>query len=570
VPIAGVVVLVLAGAVAHVLAGGPGRAMLSTCSGPPLTVTVATPSGLFPALDRLAKAWTAEHPEHGGRCLAATASRKESGQLAAALSPGWDPARDGTRPDVWVPESSLWLSVAGVRPEAAAMLPPDPTSIATSPVVMALRAPVAQALGWPQQALTWQQVIGAFVTPGSWAKLGHPEWANLRVGMLEPSASTAGLAAVIAILDQSGTGTMTDAQLVAALGFTQALGAVVPDPSQFFAAQSDQNSPIAAFPVLETDVAAYDRSNPNRLVPVYPSNAPLVADYPYTVLNSSWVDGDIREAAGEFLDYLRGNAGQDAFGVAGLRGPDRNIRDAAALPQELGFPAAVPAPRDNPNAATLSGMITQWTALERQSNVLVALDTSGSMALPIPGTNLTRLQLMQQTASAGFGLLTNQSNIALWEFSASRAGPGEYRQLVPFGPSTGNLGPVTRQQAMLAAVAGLHANSDTPLYDTIYAGFKEMQKYWQPNSTNAVLMITDGTNDLPEGGGLTLSQLLSRLTSEQQADRPVQVISIAVGPEADAGALQQISQATGGRTFLAKDPAAAVQTLVLAFAGRLS
>jgi hypothetical protein len=78
-----------------------------------------------------------------------------------------------------------------------------------------------------------------------------------------------------------------------------------------------------------------------------------------------------------------------------------------------------------------------------------------------------------------------------------------------------------------------------------------------------------GTNDLA-GGGLTLSQLLSKLASEQQADRPIQVISIGVGPEADAGALQQISQATGGRTFVAKDPAAAAQTLVLAFAGRLS
>jgi Mg-chelatase subunit ChlD len=129
---------------------------------------------------------------------------------------------------------------------------------------------------------------------------------------------------------------------------------------------------------------------------------------------------------------------------------------------------------------------------------------------------------------------------------------------------------VTRQQAMLGAVAGLRANSDTPLYDTVYAAFKEMQKHWQPNSTNSVMVITDGANDLPQGGGLTLSQLLSKLTAEQQADRPIQIINIAVGPEADAGALQQISQATGGRTFVAKDPAAAVQTLVLAFAGRLS
>jgi Ca-activated chloride channel family protein len=363
---------------------------------------------------------------------------------------------------------------------------------------------------------------------------------------------------------------MTDAQLVASLGFTQALGAVVPDGARFFAAQADPASTIAAFPALETDVAAFNRGNPGHLlVPVYPAGAPIVADYPYTILNASWVEPDTRAAAEEFLDYLRGNAGQDVFGVAGLRGPDRTIRDAAALPAGQGFPGTVPAPRANPNAATLSGMITQWTALERQSNVVLAVDTSGSMALPVPGTPMTRLQLMEQTASAGFGLLTNQSNIALWEFS-TRPGGGEYRQLIPFGPATANIGPATRQQAMLGAVNALKPAGDTPLYDTIYAAFKEMQKHWQANSTNAVLLITDGANDLPGGGGMSLAQLLSRLGAEQQADRPVQVISIAVGPEADAAALQQVSQSTGGRTFVAKDPAAAVQTLVLAFAGRLS
>jgi Ca-activated chloride channel family protein len=433
---------------------------------------------------------------------------------------------------------------------------------------------VAQALGWPQHPLTWPEVIGAFVTPGGWAKLGHPEWSILRVGMVDPGGSTAGLAAVISILDQTGNvgnGTLTDAQLVASLGFTQALGAVVADGAQFFTAQADPASTIAAFPALETDVAAFNRGNPDhRLVPVYPATAPIVADFPYAVLNASWVDADTRAAALEFLAYLRANAGRDAFGVAGLREPDHTIRDAAALPTAQGFPASVQAPRSNPNAATLSGLITQWTALQRQSNMLVALDTSGSMALPVPGTPMTRLQLMQQTAAAGFSLLTNQSNIGLWEFSAPRAGPGEYRQLIPFGPSNANLGPVTRQQAMLGAVQALKATSDTPLYDTVYAAFKEMQQHWQPNSTNAVLLITDGTNDMPGGGGLSLAQLLGRLTAEQQADRPINVIGIAVGPEADAGALQQISQATGGRTFVAKDPAAAVQTLVLAFAGRLA
>ena len=64
-------------------------------------------------------------------------------------------------------------------------------------------------------------------------------------------------------------------------------------------------------------------------------------------------------------------------------------------------------------------------------------------------------------------------------------------------------------------------------------------------------------------------QFIDRLTKESLPDKPTLIIGIAVGPEADADALQQMSQVTGGRTFVARDPANAVRTLVLAFAGRL-
>jgi Ca-activated chloride channel family protein len=204
----------------------------------------------------------------------------------------------------------------------------------------------------------------------------------------------------------------------------------------------------------------------------------------------------------------------------------------------------------------------------RPTNIVALLDTSGSMAQAVPGTGKTRMQLLQQTAATGFSLLTNNTNITLWDFSERQGTTNEYRQLVPFGPITGQVGPVTRKQALIGAVGKLVPNGFTPLYDTIYAAFHEAQKHWQPNATNAVLVITDGANEL-NGAGLNLTDLLKRLTHEQKPDQPVQVISIALGPQADTATLNRISQATGGRTFEAKDPAKAIQTLVLAFAGRL-
>src|SRR5262249_53970683 len=103
----------------------------------------------------------------------------------------------------------------------------------------------------------------------------------------------------------------------------------------------------------------------------------------------------------------------------------------------------------------------------------------------------------------------------------------------------------------------------------VYAAVHELQARYQPNTTNAVLLITDGKNETPDGHGLTLEQLVDKLTHEQRTNQPTPIIGVAVGPEADAAALQRISTATGGRTFVARDPAKAVETLILAFAGRL-
>jgi Ca-activated chloride channel family protein len=550
--------------------GQPSAATFVGCSGAPLTVTIATSAKVFPTLDRLAKDWTATRPAWHGRCLAARVTAQEPSRVAATLGPNWNAANDGVRPDVWVPDSSLWLSIADGRPDATSLLPPQPPSIASSPVVLALRQPLARALGWPRRALSWADVVGTFMN-GGWAKAGHPEWASLRMGMTDAGTTTAGLAAVLAIVGDDVNGTLTDDQLVESLRFDQALGAVARDTSSFFAAQTGAagtDASIAAFPALESDVAAFDRAHPDHLlVPVYAA-APVVADYPYAVLSASWVSDGTRAGARQFLAYLNSSAGQDALGVIGLRGADHTVRDSATLPAADGFPATFGGARPAPDALTIGMLIADWTSLQRRSNLLIALDTSGSMAEPVPGTSLTRLQLMRQAAGTGFGLLGIRDSVGLWNFSGTGSDGNQFHELVPFGPTTAPVDGVDRRKAMLDALGHLRADGGTPLYDTVYAAYQQMRSHWQPDSINAVVVITDGSNDTR--GGMTLAQLVSALKSGQRTGHPVQIINIALGPAADAEALEQISAATGGRTFVVENPARAVQTLVLAFAGRLS
>jgi len=156
------------------------------------------------------------------------------------------------------------------------MLPKQPPSIASSPTVLALRRPLAQALGWPQRTLGWRDLIGAFSDPRVWAKAGHTEWASRRVVITDPSNVDRRPRVAVDHLrpdpDRQGQRRAVDRRL-----------GVYPDPrrcrpghqcllrrAEFLRYQrSERGGRRVPGPTLESDVANYDVTNPaTALVPV--------------------------------------------------------------------------------------------------------------------------------------------------------------------------------------------------------------------------------------------------------------------------------------------------------------
>ena len=570
---------VAVGAVVVVAAAGLivfwyGRSGAAGCAGAPATLSVVAAPGEVTVLDRLAQEWNSGRPTVDGRCATVVVRSMESHAVSAALGASWDESRDGPRPDVWAPDSRTWLLVTAGRPDAAALLPAtEPPSLATSPVVLAMQRPMAEALGWPDKPIGWTDLVGGFANGGTWAKFGHPEWGPLRLGAVDPTRSSAGLAGILSILDADNDNTMNDQELFGGVAFAQLVTDYSPDTAALLAKFTDASSAEttlpAAFPILERDLAAYTattRSVP--LVPVYPREGIAFADFPFAVLSADWVDRTKQLVAAEFLGYLRGDAGQRAFAAAGYRDATHAVRDPAVLGAERGFQPTVAVVRRPPTAEGLGQLVGMWTLLQRPTNLLVALDTSGSMNDPVPNTALTRLQLLQRAAIQGIALLTNHTVVGLWQFASALTPTTDYRELVPVGPAGDAVGPVTRRQAMIGAIQRLSAAGGTGLYDTVYAAYLQMQKAWQPNAQNVVVVITDGKNE--DDVGLTLPDLIQRLRAAVRPDQPLQFVGIAVGPQADAAALQEISTVTGGRTFVARDEVSAIQQIVLAFAGRIS
>jgi hypothetical protein len=128
-------------------------------------------------------------------------------------------------------------------------------------------------------------------------------------------------------------------------------------------------------------------------------------------------------------------------------------------------------------------------------------------------------------------------------------GASDHRELVPLGPLDGPDGGADRRAALALGVAGLQQIVDggTGLYDTTLAAVRAVRRGWDPDRVNSVVLLTDGRND--DTDGIDLTTLLAELRAENDPQRPVPVISLVYGPDADAAALRAISDATGGATY---------------------
>ncbi|MFC0526400.1 substrate-binding and VWA domain-containing protein [Phytohabitans kaempferiae] len=569
-----------AGAVALAVGGGTvGYFQLGGgeegCTGAPVQISVVASPDHYPIVNELTDRWNDALPAVDGRCVSATVRAMPSGAVAASIGPGWDEARDGPRPDVWTPDFSAWLSLAAGRPDAAGVLPQEkPASLATSPTVIGMQRPMAEALGWPQRALGWTDLIGAFQGGKTWAAYGQPQWGAMRLGMADPTRSGAGLAAAMTIMDPDNNQEQTNDELYIALSASQLTSVTAEDPAALLrqysdAGERDLATLPAAIPVLERELALYSAASPRvPLVPIYPKEGAAYADYPFAVLRAPWVDEVRRKAAADLLAHLQKPESRQAYEAAGFRDTAHATRDTEMLNGERGFQNAIAEPERDATAEALTQMLGVWGVLQRSNNALLLLDVSGSMNDTVPGTDQSRLQLIQKAAIAGAGLLNNGTVIGLWAFATDLTPTTDYRELVAPGPAGGLIDGVPRRQAVAGAVQGLRASGDTGLYDTIAAAYERMQKAWKPNAQNMVVVMTDGKNE--DDSGLSLEQLLDKLRATARPDRPLPVLAIAVGPKADASALEQITKVTGGRTFVERDDVSAIQQIILAFAGRVS
>jgi Ca-activated chloride channel family protein len=543
------------------------------------TVTVAASSEKAALLGQISNSYRDSGRTVNGKCYDVVVNSVASGTGEANLAAGWDATLNGTPPDVWTPAASTWVSLlktdltAKDKPNLVSAAPAVLPSVTSTPLVLAMPQPMATALGWPDTPIGWADVLALAKDPQGWASKGHPEWGKFTLGKTNPTISTSGLAATIGTL-VAATGTSSDLTTAALqkpevqqyLKDVESSVIHYGDTTLTYLSNLQRADDagaalgyLSAVAVEEKSVLDYNAGNPSGdpatlgdhaapkvpLVAVYPKEGTLFSDSPYVILDAPWSTADKKAGAQDFLDYLLLPEQQKLFTDAFFRTADGKAGDpinssSAVKADGVTITLNPPAPE------VLSDVRSLWAEVRKPARILVVMDVSGSMSADSGSGGKSKLDLAKSAATTALGQLADTDQVGFWVFTTDLPTPDTITaQLVDVAPLSQTRQPIT------TAIAGLTPLNGTPLYAATRAAAEKMNASSDPNSINAVVVLTDGRNEYTDND---LNGLISYLQGSAE-ENGVRVFTIAYGPDADLDVLKQISEASRAAAYDARDPA---------------
>jgi Ca-activated chloride channel family protein len=518
--------------------------LTSGCSGS-VQLSVAASPDIAPAIQEAASRWVKTAPRVLKTCIGVEVVAGQPADVAATIANDHGVKLDGvgqadgkTRvPDVWIPDSSTWLQrMRGVRDD---IVPVGATSVARSPVVLAIPETTARSMGWLNTKLTWATVLQRMATDTRM----HP-------GIVDPTRDAVGVSTLVAMSAAVPTlGPQGDQLAVSAV--KSLLGGKSQLQSALLARFPRDTSPkalstaLTLAPLSEQALLAYNATSPPvPLAAAYPVPAPIALDYPFTVLPR--ISPEKAAAAEALRAVLSGADFRDLLAKQQLRAPDGTA--GAGLTLGPNAPPASPV-TPIPEQAVIDKALQLWVQIIRPARMLAVMDVSGSMSTPVPTAGgASRQDVAIAAARAGLGLFDDSWFVGLWTFSTGVNGDKDYQQLIPIGPLISQRGPL---DAALSAIKP-HPAGNTGLYDTVLDGYKAVQNGWDADRVNDLIIITDGRNDDPSG--LNLDQLIDSLKHIQDPQQPIQVVFLGIGGDVSEPELQRITNTTGGEVFISADP----------------
>jgi Ca-activated chloride channel family protein len=460
------------------------------------------------------------------------------------------------QPQVWSPGDRSWVETANEvwrdRTGSPLVSSECPSTI-LAPSGFAMWRPMAEALGWPDKPISWDDLVDLSADPDGWASRDHPEWGQFKFGHAHPVYSNVGLQMMTA-LAYSTVGTISNLQpdQIFSESVLEAFTRVEQN-TYHYGIQSRNliNLMVLRGPTylhaVTTSEAETLKTNAERgselrfpLAFIFPAEGTFWSEHPYCVLDTDWVSLEQKEGAEEFLDYLL-NSDRQALAIDNyLRPVNQNIPLHAPLSLDDGTDPRittdiVPA-LESPSSDSAGAVKDVFLQTKKKATVILALDTSGSMegekiksAVESAVNFIRRLDPDDEVFVLGFGGF-GDAGIYIIDPSGRAGEVGE---------------------SLARTLNGLFADGNTPLYDAICEataladGLKSEDILDGENRLYGIVLLSDGEDTSSDRRE---NQMFNCLPSGESVGG-VKIFTIAYGEDADDDLLLRIANRTNGKFF---------------------
>jgi Ca-activated chloride channel family protein len=486
-------------------------------------------------LEPLIERFNERGEEVGGRPVFVEGQVVASGEAESQI------ARGRLEPVAWSPASSLWgrlLNFEADRPLA----PRESPSIVRTPLVIAMWEPFARALGYPRRKIGFEQIIRLARSNQGFAAYGRPQFGQFKLVHTNPDFSTSGLSAVVAEY-YAATGKkegLTEREVTASRARRTVRDierSIVHygDTTLFIADQMRREGPGYASAVAMEEVTLLDfnrnRGRQPKLVALYPPEGTFYSDNPFIVLEAPWVSGAERQGAEAFREFLAREIDPELAARSGFRPADLKQKPVPPITRENGADPAQPERvLGLPEPRVLARIKRTWRQDRKPANVLLVVDTSGSM------NDENRLERAKEGLQTFFREVSPNDRVGLTIFS------DRIQPLIPIGPFRAN------RERLRSTVRSLIADGGTAVYDATIQGHQRVRALRDRERINAVVVLTDGEDTDSQASA---DDVVSRVRAQGDSSDQVRVFTIAYSASAAGAAesLESIAKASGGQPY---------------------
>ena len=456
------------------------------------------------------------------------------------------------QPTVWSPGDGSWVeganSVWRDRTGRALVNSACEASI-LAPTGFAMWRPMAEALGWPDTPISWDDLVELSADSEGWASKGHPEWGLFKFGHAHPAYSNVGLQMMTALAYSTVGET---AGLTSDMVYSDEVVAAFEKVEQNTFHYGIQSRNLINLMVLRgpnylhavtTSEAETLKTNEERadelhfpLAFIFPAEGAFWSEHPYCVLEADWVSDDQAEAAEVFRQYLFSSE-QQALAIDNfLRPVDQSIPLHAPLAIADGTDPRVSTdvvpPLESPSAEAAEAVKDVFFITKKKATVVLVLDTSGSM-------EGDKIKQAVDSSVAFIERLDPNDEVYVMTFSSDVI-------LLSSGGRSADVG-----EALTRTLLGLFSEGNTSLYDAVCESVDYVDELKLENEVQGekrlygIVLLSDGDDTSSE---ITQNQMFNCFPSGEDVEG-TKIFTIAYGGDADEDLMLRIANRTNGRAF---------------------